>query len=84
MPVVGCGLRDGGYKTYRRIRIMGLIDWIIIAVVLAAIGGVVASAIRKKKSGKGGCDCGCDGCPSASACHACSSKAEKPEKGDNK
>lgn len=82
MPVVGCGLRDGGYKTYRRICIMGLIDWIIIAVAAAAVIGIVVSVVRDKKKGKGGCGCGCADCPSAGACHACASKPEKTEEKD--
>ena len=39
---------------------------------VAAVGIVVAVVglpAGRRKQGKGGCDCGCDGCPGCSACH---------------
>lgn len=36
---------------------------LICLVLLAAVGGIVWSLIRKKKQGKSPCGCGCAGCP---------------------
>lgn len=38
------------------------------AVVLAVIGGALAVVIKNKKSGKGGCGCGCEGCALREQC----------------
>lgn len=48
---------------------MTWIDWTIIGIVAAAVVGIIGYLIHKKKTGKGGCGCGCDGCPHAGACH---------------
>ena len=43
---------------------------VIGAALVAIVAGVVASIVKKKKNGKSaGCNCGCDGCQSASDCH---------------
>lgn len=49
------------------------IDWIIIGLAVAAVVGVVVWQIRRKKQGKGGCDCGggCGGCHGCSSCSSC-------------
>ncbi len=49
---------------------MKAIDWILIGIIALAIGGVIAYLIKRKKEGKSGCGCGCQGCPSAEKCHA--------------
>lgn len=47
---------------------MEWIDWVIIGALGAAVVGIVAYLIKQKKAGKGGCGCGCNGCPRAEAC----------------
>ena len=47
---------------------MGPIDILIIILAVLTVGGVVVYTIWKKKNGKGGCGCGCRGCPSAGSC----------------
>jgi hypothetical protein len=44
-----------------------LITGIIVAGIFAAI---VISEVKKKKSGKGGCSCGCGGCEMSEFCHS--------------
>ncbi len=39
---------------------------LIVAVIFVAI---IVSEIRKRKSGKGSCSCGCDGCSMSNICH---------------
>ena len=46
---------------------MNLPTMIIGLVVLAAFVAVVVHLVRRRK--KGGCGCGCSGCPSAGMCH---------------
>ena len=55
---------------------MTWIDYVIIAVLAAAVLGIIAYLIKEKRSGKSGCGCGCGGCPHANAC--ASARAEKP------
>ena len=57
---------------------MEWIDWVIIGALGAAIVWIVAYLIKQKKAGKGGCGCGCSGCPHAGAC------ATKQTPSDNK
>lgn len=38
-------------------------------VVLAIVAAVIIKIVRDKKNHKGGCACGCEGCPSAGLCH---------------
>jgi hypothetical protein len=45
------------------------IDIILIVILAIALIGIIAYLIWQKKEGKGGCGCGCNGCPSAGACH---------------
>lgn len=43
---------------------------ILVALVLALIvAAVAAGMVRDKKSGRGGCGCGCRGCANAPYCH---------------
>ena len=42
---------------------MGLIDWIVIAVIVLIVGGASAYIIKAKKSGKK-----CIGCPDGATC----------------
>ena len=42
---------------------------IIAAVVALIFVAIVVSEIRKRKSGKGGCSCGCSGCAMSDSCH---------------
>lgn len=54
-----------------------MLNWIVqnipnLLVGLAALGAVtlaVVKIVRDKRAHRGGCACGCDGCPSADACH---------------
>ena len=44
---------------------------IIVAAVIAAVFvAIVVSEVRKRKSGRGGCSCGCGGCAMSDVCHA--------------
>lgn len=43
-------------------------DILVIVVVSVAVLAVIGVAIYKKANGKGGCDCGCEGCPHNCAC----------------
>ena len=42
---------------------------LVLAVLAAVLGAAVLAVKRSKKAGKGGCGCGCDGCPSREICH---------------
>ncbi len=42
---------------------------LVLAVVAVLVGGVILSLRRDRRAGKGGCGCGCDGCPSKGICH---------------
>ncbi len=47
-------------------------NWVSLVVDLVVLGvGALSvfATIRNKKKNKGDCDCGCEGCPSASLCH---------------
>ncbi len=47
-----------------------MIDYIIIAVILASLGFILVRRIKAKKAGQSlGCGCSCGSCPSTSACH---------------
>lgn len=48
---------------------MNLPSILIGCVVLAAFIAIIAAQVRGHKSGKGGCGCGCEGCPGHDACH---------------
>ncbi len=58
------------------------IDYVIIAVGAAALIGIVVHLIRRKKAGKGGCGCGCAGCPSAGKCSAVAQKNAAEEENE--
>lgn len=51
---------------------MGIYDYIILAVIGAALAAVIVYMIKKKK--KGGCSIGCGGCPYSSSCQGRKSK----------
>lgn len=51
---------------------MGIYDYIILAVIGAALVAAVVYMIKKKK--KGGCSTGCGGCPYSSSCQGGKSK----------
>lgn len=38
-------------------------------VVLCVFVAIIARGIHNRKSGKGGCSCGCGSCPSSELCH---------------
>ena len=42
---------------------------LVLALIAAAVAGVLLNMRRKKKAGRSGCDCGCDSCPSNGICH---------------
>ncbi len=49
---------------------MGALEIVLIVGCALVVAGVVGAAIWRKVTGKkGGCDCGCSGCPHAGACH---------------
>ena len=48
---------------------MGAAEIAIIVVVCVAFAAAVGDVIYRKVKGKGGCDCGCSGCPHNGACH---------------
>lgn len=47
---------------------MGAFDIAVIVLVSVAFLGAVGYLIWRKAKGKGGCDCGCSGCPYACNC----------------
>ncbi len=49
---------------------MGAFDIVAIVLVSVAFAAAVGVIIYKKIKHKGGCDCGCEGCPHACNCHA--------------
>ncbi len=49
---------------------MSVADWILLSISAVAVVGIVAWLVWKKKTGRGGCGCGCQGCPHAGACHS--------------
>ncbi len=60
------------------------IDYVIIAVVAAAVVGVIAYLIYDKKKGKNvGCGCGCSGCPNAGACGVKKNQTEEKNAEEN-
>ncbi|MCI9444878.1 MAG: FeoB-associated Cys-rich membrane protein [Oscillospiraceae bacterium] len=50
---------------------MGYIAVTLVLVLIVA--AVIAGMVRDRRSGKGGCGCGCKGCANAPYCHANSS-----------
>ena len=50
---------------------MGYIAVTLVLVLIVA--AVIAGMVRDRRSGKGGCGCGCKGCANAPSCHANSS-----------
>lgn len=48
-------------------------DIIVTLVLVLLVGAVIVRMVKDKKSGKGGCGCGCEGCANAPCCHANSS-----------
>ena len=51
---------------------------LVSAVILLILAAITVYEVRKKKSGKGGCSCGCGGCAMRELCHP-----QKQEKTDN-
>ena len=47
---------------------MGAFDIVVIVLISVAFLGAVGYLIWRKAKGKGGCDCGCSGCPHAAGC----------------
>ena len=47
---------------------MGPFDIVVIVLASVAFLGAVGYLIWRKAKGKGGCDCGCSGCPHACNC----------------
>ncbi len=48
---------------------MEVIDYVLIGGLVGGLVGIIAYLTQRKKSGKGGCGCGCQNCPSAGVCH---------------
>lgn len=42
---------------------------VVLTVLIAIVGGIIYSQIRKKKAGKSSCGCGCENCASNGMCH---------------
>ena len=55
------------------------IDYILIAVAVVGVVGIILHLIRRKKQGKGGCGCGCVGCKNA----VCPSSQKAKEENEN-
>ena len=63
---------------------MGIINFIgqnigtiaVGAAVILIVGLLILKLIKDKKSGKGGCSCGCSSCPMSKSCPSASSKGE--------
>jgi hypothetical protein len=51
------------------------IDIVIVVAAGLIVLAVIGYSVWRKKTGKGGCGCGCKGCPSADKCNA--NKKEK-------
>ena len=50
---------------------MSILSTLIVGLIVAGIFvAIVISEINKKKSGKGGCSCGCVGCEMSEYCHS--------------
>ena len=48
---------------------MNLSTFLVALVVFGLVALIVVRQIRAKKSGKGGCSCGCEGCANRGGCH---------------
>ena len=46
-----------------------MVTIIIGVLVFAAVAAIIRRGIRNRKHHKGGCSCGCSGCPGSSLCH---------------
>lgn len=44
-------------------------DIIVFLVLVLLVSAVIVRMVRDKKSGKGGCGCGCEGCANSPYCH---------------
>ena len=42
---------------------------VVVLVLTAIVSAIIVHMIRQKRSGKGGCGCGCDGCANSGYCH---------------
>lgn len=60
---------DEKVSLMRERRLTNMIDWIIGAVVVAAVAAVIVKKVKDHKAGKSGCGCGCSGCSSKGKCH---------------
>lgn len=58
-----------------------MVDFIVVAIVLACLVLIAMYYVKRKKSGKSaGCECsGCDHCYSASSCHTAQTSSKKNE-----
>lgn len=51
---------------------------ILIGILVAAVFiAVIARSIYNRKHGKGGCSCGCGGCPNSGLCHPAKKSGSK-------
>ena len=44
--------------------------YIVLAIVILLVGAAVFSIVRRKRSGKGTCSCGCGVCGMSEVCHS--------------
>lgn len=58
---------------------MNPIDWIILIGAVAIVAGSIWAWLRRKKTGKTGCGCGCSTCPHGSTCSGNNRLEEKDE-----
>lgn len=56
------------------------IDIIIIVLAALVVGGVIGLTLWRKKKGKTGCGCGCDGCSGCGNKSACATAKTAEEK----
>ena len=50
---------------------------LVLALIALALAAVVWGQVKRRKSGKSGCGCGCEGCPSRGICHPVTFSREK-------
>jgi hypothetical protein len=49
---------------------------IVLALMAAAVAGVIASMVKRKKSGGSSCSCGCSSCAMSGSCHGDAKSSE--------
>ena len=42
---------------------------VVVMALIAIVAAIIVHMIKQKRSGKGGCGCGCEGCANSGFCH---------------